>query len=123
VLWAAGNGGYVLDGFPRTLRQAEEAYRMAQQVEGIDLQAVSHLEVSREELRRRLLARARQDGRVDDTDDVICHRLGIFDSETEPLLGFYRGRGLMVDINGAQPIDAVFADIVVAVDRLPAGRR
>jgi adenylate kinase len=118
-----GNGGYVLDGFPRTLRQAEEAYRVAQQVEGIDLQAVVHLEVRREELRRRLLARAQQDGRGDDTDAVISHRLEIFDSETEPLLGFYRGRGLTVDINGEQPIDQVFADIVGAVDSLRAGRR
>jgi len=123
VLQAVGNGGYVLDGFPRTLRQAEEAYRVAQQVEGIDLQAVVHLEVRREELRRRLLARAQQDGRGDDTDAVISHRLEIFDSETEPLLGFYRGRGLTVDINGEQPIDQVFADIVGAVDSLRAGRR
>jgi adenylate kinase len=122
VLEAVGNGGYVLDGFPRTLRQAEEAYRVAQQVEGIDLQAVVHLEVRRQELRRRLLARALQDGRVDDTDAVISHRLDIFDSETEPLLGFYRERGLIVDINGEQPIEAVFDDIVVAVDRLSAGR-
>ena len=123
VLQAVANGGYVLDGFPRTLRQAEEAYRVAQQIEGIDLQAVVHLEVRREELRRRLLARAEQEGRGDDNDVVITHRLEIFDSETEPLLGFYRGRGLMVDINGEQPIDAVFADIVSAVDRLRADRQ
>ena len=116
VLQAVGNGGYVLDGFPRTRRQAEEAYRVAQLVEGIDLQAVVHLEVRREELRRRLLARARQEGRVDDTDAVISHRLEIFDSETEPLLGFYRSRGLMVDVNGEQPIDRVFVDIVGALD-------
>jgi adenylate kinase len=123
VLQAVGNGGYVLDGFPRTLRQAEEAYRVAQQVEGIDLQAVVHLEVRREELRRRLLARSRQDGRVDDTDDVISHRLEIFDAETEPLLGFYNDRGLIVDIDGEQLIDAVFADIVGAVDSLRSGQR
>jgi len=118
VLQAVGNGGYVLDGFPRTLPQAEEAYRVAQRVEGIYLQAVVHLEVSREELRRRLLARAGQDGRVDDTDDVISHRLEIFAAETEPLLEFYRTRGLMVDINGEQTIDRVFDDIVGAVDSL-----
>jgi adenylate kinase len=118
VLQAVGNGGYVLDGFPRTLPQAEEAYRVAQQVEGIDLQAVVHLEVHREELRRRLLARAEQDGRVDDTYDVISHRLDVFDAETEPLLEFYRTRGLMVDINGEQSVDQVFVDIVGAIDSL-----
>jgi adenylate kinase len=122
VIEAVEKGGYVLDGFPRTLRQAEEAYRVAQEIEGIDLQAVVHLEVRREELRRRLLARARQEGRGDDTDPVISHRLEIFDIETEPLLGFYRGRGLIVDVDGEQPIDAVFADIVIAVDNLQAGR-
>jgi adenylate kinase len=123
VLQAVANGGYVLDGFPRTLRQAEEAYRVAQQIEGIDLQAVVHLEVRREELRRRLLARAAEEGRGDDTELVITHRLEIFDSETEPLLGFYRDRGLMVDINGEQTVDAVFAGIVSAVDGLHADRQ
>ena len=49
ILDAAGKGGYVLDGFPRTLRQAEEAFRVAKQLEGVELQAVIHLVVSREE--------------------------------------------------------------------------
>ncbi len=122
VLEAVGNGGYVLDGFPRTLRQAQEAYRVAQLVEGIELQAVIHLDVSHEELRRRLLARAQTDGRRDDTEEVIAHRLAVFDTETEPLLGFYGERGLVVDVKGEQPVDHVFADIVTAVDNLRAGR-
>jgi len=122
VLEAVQNGGYVLDGFPRTLHQAEEAYRVAQQVEGIELQAVIHLEVSGQELRRRLLARAGRDGRSDDSDDVIGHRLAVFDAETEPLLGFYGGRGLVVDIKGEQPVDQVFADVVTAIDSLSADR-
>jgi adenylate kinase len=123
VLQAVRNGGYVLDGFPRTLRQAEEAYLVAQQVEGIELQAVVHLQVSGQELRRRLLARARQEERSDDTDAVIEHRLEVFDAETEPLLGYYGRRGLVVEINGEQPVDHVFADIVADVDSLNAGRR
>jgi adenylate kinase len=123
VLQAASDGGYVLDGFPRTLPQAEEAYHIAQRVEGIELQAVVHLEVRRQELRRRLSARALRDGRGDDTDAVISHRLEIFDADTEPLLGFYGDRGLMVDVNGEQTIDSVFADIVVAIDSLRAGLR
>ncbi len=119
VLEAARQGGYVLDGFPRTRRQAEEAYRMAQQFDGVELQAVIHLQVSREELRRRLLARASREGRSDDTEATINHRLDVFDTETRPLLGFYAGRGLVIDIDGEQPVDKVFADIVAAVD----GRR
>jgi adenylate kinase len=123
LLEAAQQGGYVLDGFPRTRRQAEEAYRIAQQLEGVELQAVIHLQVSRQELRRRVLARAGRQGRSDDTEATLNHRLDVFDAETRPLLGFYAGRGLVVDINGEQSIDQAFADIVAAVDGLRDGRR
>jgi adenylate kinase len=121
VLEAARRGGYVLDGFPRTLRQAEEAYSVAQQVEGIELQAVVHLRVSRDELRRRLLARAEREGRSDDSEFAIAHRFKVFETETQPLLAFYEKRGLLVDINGEQPVEEVFADITAAIDRLGAG--
>jgi adenylate kinase len=123
VVGAARNGGYVLDGFPRTLRQAEEAYQVAQEIEGIELQAVVHPTVSRKELRRRLLARAQREGRSDDTESVIAHRLEVFDTETQPLLGFYAERGLVAEINGEQPVDQVFAEIVTNVDRLLIGQR
>jgi adenylate kinase len=120
VLDAARTGGYVLDGFPRTVQQAEEAYQVARQVDGIELQAVVHLDVSPGELRRRLLARARREGRIDDTEATIVHRLEVFAAETEPLLGFYADRGLLVDIDGEQPVELVFSDITIAVDALGA---
>ncbi len=122
LLEAARTGGYVLDGFPRTLRQAEEAYQVAQEVDGVELQAVIHLQVGRHELRRRLLSRARREGRSDDTEATVDHRLDVYDAETEPLLGFYAGRGLVVTVKGEQPVESVFNDIVNAVDSLPAGR-
>lgn len=121
IVEAAGRGGFVLDGFPRTLPQAEEAYRVATQLSGVELQAVVHLEVGPDELMRRLLSRARADGRVDDTPEVIRHRLDVYDSETAPMLEFYAARGLVVDIDGEQPIDTVFEDIVGAVDTVRAG--
>jgi adenylate kinase len=123
VIEAAGKNGYVLDGFPRTLRQAEEAYGIAQQVDGIELDAVIHLEVSDEELRRRLLARAMQEDRSDDTEETIAHRLEVFSAETVPLLGFYAERGLLKRINGEQPVEKAFADITAALDRQRAGQR
>jgi adenylate kinase len=123
VLEAASDGGYVLDGFPRTLRQAEEAYSVARQVEGIELQAVVHLRVSHDELRNRLQLRADREGRSDDSDDVIERRFKVYDTETEPLLDFYTQRGLLIEVNGEQPVDGVFADITAAIEDVGADRR
>ncbi|HWF15555.1 MAG TPA: adenylate kinase [Acidimicrobiales bacterium] len=119
VLEAARNGGYVLDGFPRTVRQAEEAYSIAQGVEGITLQAVVYLRVSRNELHNRLQARAVREGRTDDTEAAIAHRFEVFDAQTQPLLVFYAKRGLLLEINGEQTVEEVFADTIDALDRLP----
>ncbi len=121
VLDAAAHGGYVLDGYPRTLAQAEEAHEVAGRISGVELQAVVHLEVGRDELLRRLLARAAQDGRADDQESVIHHRLDVYDRETAPMLGFYASRGLVVDVDGEGAVDEVFEAIVGAVDALRAG--
>ncbi|HEY1653357.1 MAG TPA: adenylate kinase [Acidimicrobiales bacterium] len=117
VLDAARHGGYVLDGFPRTVRQAEEAYSFAQG-EGITLQAVIYLQVSQDELHNRLRARAKREGRSDDTEAAIAHRFEVFDDQTQPLLAFYAERGLVIDINGEQPVEDVFAEMTSAIDRL-----
>jgi adenylate kinase len=119
VLEAARKGGFVLDGFPRTLRQAEEAYAVAQQIEGLELQAVIHLRVSHEELRTRLRARADKEGRVDDTDSGVAHRFDVYDRETLPLLAFYAERGILIEVDGEQVVERVFADITTAIDGLP----
>jgi adenylate kinase len=119
---AVESGGYVLDGFPRTVRQAEEAYAWARQEGGVELMAVVHLVVPRPELRRRMLERAAAEGRVDDTEETIEHRLDVYDRETEPLIGYYSGRGLVVDINGEQAVDDVFAEIVRSIENVRAGR-
>ncbi len=117
VIEASRHGGYVLDGFPRNLHQAEAAYQTAQQLEGIELQAVVHLDVTRDELMRRLLTRAERDGRSDDAKDVVTHRFEVYLVETEPLLAFYRDRGLVIEIDGDQDEEQVFADILRAFER------
>ncbi len=122
VLEAARNGGYVLDGFPRTLRQAEKAYSFAQQVEGVALQAVVYLRVGTDELHNRLLDRAAREGRSDDTEMGITHRFEVFEAETRPLLDFYAGRGLLLDINGEQPVQEVFTNITEAIESHRADR-
>jgi adenylate kinase len=118
VLEAAANGGYVLDGFPRTLRQAEVAYSVAQEIRGVELQAVVYLRVGHDELLKRLRARAAREGRTDDDEATITHRFEVFKTQTEPLLEFYARRGILLTIDGERPVEDVFSDITSAVDSL-----
>ena len=116
VLEAAERGGFILDGFPRTVSQAEAAYSLAQELD-VELQAVIYLRVGDDELLRRLRARAGE-GRNDDREKTIVHRFEVFEAQTEPLLGFYERRGILLDIDGEQSVEDVFEDITTAVDSL-----
>ncbi len=115
---AAERGGYVLDGFPRTVHQAETAYEEASQYGNVALQAVVHLEVGADELHRRLAARATAEGRSDDTADVFEHRLAVYERQTDPLLDFYRSRDLLVSIDGERTVDEVTAELFETLDRV-----
>jgi adenylate kinase len=118
VFPAAAEKGYVLDGYPRTVSQAEAAYDMVSAVEGATLQAVLHLDVGPEESRNRLHARAKSEDRGDDTATTIEHRLAVFSQQTEPLLDYYRDRGILHAVNGEQDPDAVTAEIIDVLERL-----
>jgi adenylate kinase len=107
---AAEHGGYVLDGFPRDLAQAQ-----ALEERGVELDRVIHLRAPVEELRRRLLDRAAKEGRSDDTPDVIDHRFRLYDKETRPLVDFYRDRGSLVDVDADRDPGAVAEDVVRAL--------
>jgi adenylate kinase len=116
ILAVAPEGGFVLDGFPRNLEQAEEAHAAAEGHEEVQLQAVVHLDVPRDELRRRMLARADAEGRSDDSSTVIEHRLAVYDAETEPLLDYYRRRGILISVDGTAAVDEVTASLFEALD-------
>jgi len=116
VVAAVEAGGYVLDGFPRTVEQAEASFPVAQAL-GVEVQAAVHLDVPREELVRRLLSRRRGS---EDTEAVIEHRLEVYLEKTVPLLTYYAGRELMFAVDGAQPPDAVHEEIVARLRRLAA---
>jgi len=90
--------GYVLDGYPRTLAQAE----------GLDFDVVFYLDVPEDSLTERLLAR----GRADDTEDVIHARLRQYEVDTEPLVEHYRELGVLVRVDGDRPIDAVTTELL-----------
>ena len=116
VVAAAKAGGYVLDGFPRTVEQAKASFPTAHAL-GIEVQAAVHLDVPREELVRRLLSRQRGS---DDTKEVIEHRLHVYLERTVPLLEYYADREWMFAVDGAQPRDAVHEEIVARLRKLAA---
>jgi adenylate kinase len=116
-------GGFVLDGFPRTVPQAEALERRLEEL-GRPLGAVVSLEVGEEELRDRLAGRATEQDRVEDEDEgAIRRRLELFDRETEPLLDFYSGRGLLVRIQAEGELDMVTGRIAAALDGRSRGDR
>jgi adenylate kinase len=110
VAAARETGGYVLDGFPRTMPQALRAAQIAIEL-GITSDAVIYLTAPEEELVARLLDRAERDGRPDDTLDVIRHRLAVYARETSPLVNYYRGRGLLLELSTNRPEADVRADL------------
>lgn len=119
ILDASAKGGYLLDGFPRSVEQAREARRLAELGDAAP-DAVIYLDAPREELVRRILARAEVEGRSDDNPETVTTRLQIFDEATRPLIEHYRERGLLHVIDANQDEDAVTAAILSALDDAPA---
>jgi adenylate kinase len=110
--------GFLLDGYPRTLAQVEELDGMIT-FTGHRLDAVVVLTVDQDEIVARLLQRAQQEGRADDTEDVIRRRQEVYVEQTEPLIEVYRERGLLHEIDGMGEVDEVTKRIFAALDVLP----
>ena len=110
MLEASGEGGYVLDGYPRTLAQAEAAYRWAM-ARGIPFDLTLYFEIEEAELLARLAGRAREEHRSDDAEETVRHRLEVFANQTYPLVDYYQRRGILVRINAVGPIDAISEQI------------
>ena len=102
--------GFILDGFPRTVAQAEALDRMLEEIDR-ELLAVLYFQVPDELAVERLHVRALQEGRADDTPEIIRHRLEVFHKRTEPVVEYYRSKGILVGIHAERPIDAVFAEV------------
>jgi adenylate kinase len=108
-------GGFLLDGFPRTVPQAEALGKRLDEL-GRPLDVVVSLEAGEDELRRRLAARAEEQDRAEDDDEgAIRRRLELFDRETEPLLDFYDGQGLLVGVDAEGDVDQVTGRIAAAL--------
>jgi adenylate kinase len=112
-------GGFVLDGFPRTVPQAEALEGRLEEL-GCPLDAAVSLSVGEDELRRRLAGRAEEQDRAEDDDeDAIRRRLELFDRETEPLLDFYDDRRLLVRVEAEGEPDEVAERIAKALTGRP----
>lgn len=107
--------GFLLDGYPRTIDQVSELDYILDE-SGKKLDVVVQLTADGEELLRRLSGRAEQQGRSDDTPDVIKRRLDVYEQQTAPLIDVYVSRGLVAKINGLGDISEVTGRIIEALD-------
>ena len=102
--------GFLLDGYPRTLPQAHTLEGILTGA-GQELDAVLCVEVPEEELVRRAVLR----GRADDSKEVVRERLRVYREKTEPLIGYYRERGLLYPIDGNLPVEKVTSQMLIAL--------
>lgn len=102
--------GFILDGFPRTIAQAEALDELLASLDR-PLQSVVHLDVDKDEILTRLMSR----GRADDSEETIRNRLDVFEAQTSPLLDYYRQQGKLKTVPGVGTMDAIFDAVVDAV--------
>ena len=109
--------GFVLDGFPRNETQADALDGMLGEI-GRRLDAVLFFDLLDDIATERMLKRAEDEGRPDDTPEVIAKRLATYHAETEPIVEHYRLRGTLVPLHGERTINEVYAEVQEALKRL-----
>jgi adenylate kinase len=107
--------GFILDGFPRNTAQADVLDAMLTRLGQPALGKALHLHVSDEEIVRRLLDRAQKEGRADDKEDVIRHRIKVYNDETAPLLAYYSKQGKVLTVEGVGGLEEIFQRILAAL--------
>ncbi|HKE99129.1 MAG TPA: adenylate kinase [Actinomycetes bacterium] len=110
--------GFLLDGFPRTVAQAEALDRRLRRpsVPQEPLDAALNFEITEEELFRRLVGRAEREHRSDDAEDIVRHRLEVYHQKTEPLIDYYQRQGLLIPVDGIGTIDGVHGRIRASLE-------
>ena len=107
--------GFILDGFPRNTAQAQVLDAMLARLKQPAIGKAVHLHVTDEEIVQRLLDRAHKEGRADDKEDVIRHRIGVYNAETHPLLDYYKAQGKLVTVQGIGSVDEIFNRIIAVL--------
>ncbi len=107
--------GFVLDGFPRTPEQARALDALLAEA-GVSLERCVSIEVDEGTLLRRLLERSRIEGRSDDHEETIRHRMRVYREQTQPLIDYYRERGLLAEVDGVGSVEEVSKRIEEALD-------
>jgi adenylate kinase len=107
--------GFVLDGFPRTEKQARELDQMLSRL-GHAVSLVLSLDVNGDELVKRLLKRAQEQGRKDDTEEVIKNRLVQYHHHTKPLIDYYKQKNLYKEVFGEGSIEQIFEQLCSAIN-------
>jgi adenylate kinase len=103
--------GFLLDGFPRTLPQAD-ALDIMLSTEGMEITSVVSVEVEDTEIVSRLMKRQQEEGRFDDTEEVVKNRLQVYRNQTEPLKQYYKDKGKLSEVDGIGSVEEVFDRIV-----------
>jgi adenylate kinase len=109
--------GFVLDGFPRTMRQAEALEEMLREI-GRGLDVVFEFQLADQVGRERMLRRAAEEGRTDDTPEAIDERLRLYHEETEPLIEYFRTRGNLVGIHADRTVQEVFRELQQTLEQV-----
>lgn len=110
-----GTKGIILDGFPRTVNQAEALDQLLAQY-GDQVDILLNLEVEDEELIKRLLKRGETSGRTDDNGKTIAERILVYKQVTTPVIDFYKGKGVYRSVKGTGSVDEIFARMQTAID-------
>lgn len=108
---ARDDSGFILDGTPRDLHQAEYLDYFFQKL-NISLDKVLYLNIPKDESLKRLLKRAETEHRSDDNSQTILHRLDVYEKETLPVIEYYQKQNKLIEIDGAPDIQTIFLDLV-----------